>query len=226
MHHQYPTLQPGYQATSRRFSLLQARPRSGLNLYLSLVMHTTQTAHQTQRWTQGLRAQASPILEEIYRQCFPPLLRYVRQNRGSEQDAEDTFQEALMVLYLQLQEGLELQGSFAAYLHRVAQYTWNNKRRKCRPDADLPPEDGVAALDPNIDEQLQELEQRALYQEKFALLGQRCRELLNLFFARQSMQAIAQQLGLANAESAKQQKHKCKKRLISMIEADPRYCEL
>lgn len=226
MHPQYPTSQPEYQAPSWRFPFLQAWSEAGLYVHFALVMHPSQITRQTQRWTQGLRAQTSSVLEEIYRQCFPPLLRYVRQNRGSEQDAEDTFQEALMVLYLQLQEGLELQGSFAAYLHRVAQYTWNNKRRKCRPDADLPPEDGVAAPDPSIDEQLQELEQRALYQEKFALLGQRCRELLNLFFARQSMQAIAQQLGLANAESAKQQKHKCKKRLIHMIEADPRYCEL
>jgi len=70
------------------------------------------------------------------------------------------------------------------------------------------------------------LEKLVLVGDQLAQLGGDCRKVLNLFFAGESMENIAQALGYASAGYAKKRKFQCKKQLIGLIREDRRYEEL
>ena len=52
----------------------------------------------------GLRKRDNRILQYIYKNSFTPVKQLVLHNAGSENDAEDIFQEALIVIFKKLRE--------------------------------------------------------------------------------------------------------------------------
>jgi DNA-directed RNA polymerase specialized sigma24 family protein len=58
-----------------------------------------------QELLQGLAISDDKSLETIYLDNFPVVAKMILQNNGSEDDAKDIFQEAMIVLYEKVQEG-------------------------------------------------------------------------------------------------------------------------
>ena len=58
----------------------------------------------------GLRKRDNRVLQFIYKNSFNPVKQLVLHNAGSENDAEDIFQEALIVIFKKLRDepGFEL----------------------------------------------------------------------------------------------------------------------
>lgn len=46
----------------------------------------------------GLRAGDTKSVTFLYAECYPHVARYVTKNSGTDQDAEDIFQETIVVL--------------------------------------------------------------------------------------------------------------------------------
>jgi len=57
-------------------------------------------------------------------------------------------------------------------------------------------------------------------------LGPDCQQLLQLFFAKVKMAAVAERMGYASEGYAKKRKYQCKEQLIKHVKADARYAEL
>src|SRR4051812_13647119 len=122
-------------------------------------------------------------LAALYRH-FPMVRAFIRQNGGSTQDAEDIFQEALIILCRRAaQPGFTLTAQLSTYLYSVCRFLWKDelKRRNHYPTQEIDtglPGAGVQEL-----EGLLETEQQAKLAEKVLNeLGERCRELLLLFY--------------------------------------------
>lgn len=181
-----------------------------------------------EQYLEGLVKRNSTTLENIYQHMYPGIAKHVLEHHGSQEDAEDVFQEGLIVVYRKAKEdGLFLSSSFYTFLYAVCKRIWLKKRskRKGRPPLPL----GAAGLteleeDPNWI--LEQTEQYALYRSKFQLLGQSCQQVLRLFFKGESMIEIAKQLGFSDARYAKKRKFICKEKLIKLIKSDSRYQEL
>ena len=73
----------------------------------------------------GLRNGESFAFDWIYQHCFTKATAYIAQHRGSTQDAEDFFQEALFVLVEKLRNPhFKLTSSCATFLYAVVRNLW------------------------------------------------------------------------------------------------------
>ncbi len=166
---------------------------------------------------QALLADRAQALTRLYRQGFPLVRRYISRHGGSEQDAQDVFQDALVILYEQATSGtLVLTASASTYLLSVSRNLWHQElRRRAR----LPHE----ALSDEVESSVAE-ETEALTEPAFAVLhyveqlGERCKSmLLSFYYFQQPLTQIAETYGYGSVRSATVQKFKCLERLRNSV---------
>jgi RNA polymerase sigma factor (sigma-70 family) len=131
---------------------------------------------------------------------------------GTAQDAEDIFQEALIILCRKAgQPGFTLTAQLSTYLFSVCRFLWNDelKRRKHIPGGDF--ETGLKQAEEEALRGAVEEEDRAKLAEKVLDgLGDRCRDLLVLFYnGGMKLKDIASKMGYSSENTAKNQKYKC-----------------
>jgi RNA polymerase sigma factor (sigma-70 family) len=168
-----------------------------------------------------------PALDTLYRQ-FPAIRKLIRSRGGSTKDAEDVFQEALLVLIRKVRAGnFQLTARLSTYLHSTCRFLWNNQLRKTRPQI---PIDEATGLDPEeaaslLTEAGQDNRIR-LARQALQDLKDRCRELLLLFYEDElPLKAIAARMGYSSDNTAKNQKYKCleaaRNRLKELTSSNP-----
>lgn len=140
----------------------------------------------------------------------------VIKNNGNEEDATDVLQDALIVLYQNVQLGTyEHKAKFTTYLYGVARNIWYKKLREkgrlINTGDDYPeiPETDEELL-PNKEEMTGALNRLSNAMED---ISEQCRKLLLLFYSGKKMSTIAAEIGYANEDSAKNNKSKCMKKL-------------
>lgn len=183
---------------------------------------------KNEQYIAGLLKRDSTILEHVYQHMYPGIAKHVLEHHGTQEDAEDVFQEGLMVLYRKAKgDQLFLSSSFYTFLFAVCKRIWLKKRSQRKGLPALPLEEvGLTELEEDVNAILEQSEQYALYRSKFELLGQACQKVLRLFFKGESMIEIAKQLGFSDARYAKKRKFICKEQLVKLIKSDSRYQEL
>ncbi len=138
--------------------------------------------------------------------CFPPVRQLVVSNSGNKEDAEDIFQEALLILYKKSKTGdFILSSSIKTYIVGVSKNLWYTELRRKGKE--------IISTDMNelIEEPMIEQEQHyRLAEMAFNLLGEKCKQLLILFyFKKKSMQEVAHILEFSSEKVAKNQKYRC-----------------
>lgn len=169
----------------------------------------------------GLADGSDNALTQLYRRYFPMVLHFVTTNSGSEDDAKDIYQEALIVLYEKVRsDSLELHCQLKTYLYSIGRRLWlkqlAQRNRFVIRDVETPVSDEVA-LD-HLNDDLVDHEERDrqfdLMADSLDRLGEPCRTLLDDFYIQHlSMQDITEKFGYTNADNAKTQKYKCLMRL-------------
>lgn len=174
---------------------------------------------------EGVRNSDPIVINEIYRQILPGIIAYIRGNSGSEDDARDIFQEALIVLYRKVSAGnLELTCTLKTYLSSICRNLWLNRLRDHKEVGVI---EGVEFIDPDEDlEHLMELtSRRRLFLKCFHQIGEKCKQVLELFFSKTPMKEIAKELETSESY-IKKRKFACKEKLVSLIKNDPLFQEL
>jgi RNA polymerase sigma factor (sigma-70 family) len=143
---------------------------------------------------------------------FPMIRKMVKSKGGEKEDAEDIFQEALIILFRKVTEtDFKLTAKISTYLFSICRYLWKDqliKRGKFQQfEFEL-------NIDKDEEESLNEIhrtENKLLLADKILNeLGDRCRELLILFYNEtMKLKDIAAKMGYSSENSAKNQKYKC-----------------
>ncbi len=159
-------------------------------------------------------------LAELFRQNRRPITSLVTRNQGSEDDAEDVLQEAMVVLWERVRSGaFEYQAKLSTFIYATAKNIWF--RRLARHRRELPAAEeafDVAAGDATPLEELEENERVLAVQKAMEQVGNPCRDLLLLYYwEERSMEEIAAKLGFANADTVKSKKYQCKKSLERFV---------
>ena len=153
-------------------------------------------------------------LDILYKKYYRMMAKLVMTNSGTEQEAKDIYQDALIVFWQKAVSGnLVLTSKMSTYLYSICLNLWrkelDRKSRLSREEKDSP------------QYQDHETEERVIIINKCVNeLGETCRKVLTYFyFDRMSMAEIAERLGFANTNTAKTKKYKCKKKLNELIRA-------
>ena len=159
--------------------------------------------------------------EYLYATEYKAVRAFVTRNHGTRVDAQDVFQDALVVLYTNLrQDNLVLRSSLHTYLQSVCRNIWKKKRRDKKPTVDLesmadPP------FEPSHLEVLQADEKTKVMADYIARLGEECQRILTLYyFERVRIKKIAELLEISGEAVAKNRKARCMKNLRSLTEDD------
>jgi RNA polymerase sigma factor (sigma-70 family) len=175
---------------------------------------------------EGLARSDSKAVEQIYRMVLPGVVQYVRKNSGSETDARDIFQEAMIVMYRKASEGqLELTCTLNTFISSICRKLWLNRLRGSQREMGMI--EGMDYVDPDEDTLLSMVKtsKYRLFQSHFKRLGSQCQQILDMFFQKTSMKEIAQKMGSTEGY-IKKRKFKCKEKLIQSIKKDNRFKEL
>lgn len=167
---------------------------------------------------QALLADRTQTLTQLYGHAFPAVRRLVRRQGGSPEDAQDVFQDALVVLYEQAVAGtLVLTASASTYVIGISRHLWQHElRRRARlPHETLPDDPGPLFTDAPATE-----EPAFAVLDYVQQLGAKCREvLLAFYYFQQPLTQIAAAYGYRSVRSATVQKFKCLERLRQSVRA-------
>lgn len=162
---------------------------------------------------QALLADRAQALTTLYRQGFPSVRRYIGRRGGTVQDAQDVFQDALVILYEQATGGtLVLTASASTYLLSISRNLWHQElRRRARlPHEPLPPEWEPAASE----EEPVPPDLAGAVRDYVAQLNEKCKSLLlGFYYFQQPLAQLAEAHGYRSVRSATVQKFKCLERL-------------
>ena len=173
----------------------------------------------------AIRAGDERALARLYRQHWPMISHFVLQNSGSDDDAQDVYQEGVMVFYEKVRDGsLELSCQIKTYLYAVCRRIWLKRlTSKSRFGVRLlDDEEHLARPQTGAEDDLQAAEEQErrfeLMNEALLRLGEPCRSLLEGFYLLdKSMQELTADFGYTNADNAKTQKYKCLLRLKKLF---------
>ncbi|SEL16514.1 RNA polymerase sigma factor, sigma-70 family [Aquimarina amphilecti] len=176
---------------------------------------------------QSLKSGNDKGIKEIYNRLYPKVKSYIVSHDGSEDDAKDVMQKALLQLSARAQdENFKITSSFEGYFITICKNLWRraSKLSKMRVTnegvMDLVHEEREIAL------ATYEQEKWELFQEKLLEISQNCREVLAFFFNKVPYVQIAEKLGYGSENTVRQRIFKCKSKLKEAIHADMRYNEL
>lgn len=176
----------------------------------------------------GLADGSDDALMQLYSRYFPMVLRFVTGNSGSEDEAKDVYQEALIVLYEKVRGGsFDLHCQLKTYVYSVSRRLWlkqlSYKSRFMVNDTEMLATDSAAAgpISDDLTDHEERDRQFDLMADSLDRLGEPCRTLLEDFYIQHlSMQAITEKFGYTNADNAKTQKYKCLMRLKRLFFAE------
>ncbi len=166
------------------------------------------------------------IIEEIYKNNFPSVKRFVLNNSGRIEDVEDVFQKALIQISVRFRkEDIEITSSFNAYLFTVCKNIW---RRELNKKKKVTYGEVIELVSEERDQALSfiEIKRQELFVEKLNTLSENCKLILNLYFSKISYAEIIKLTDYSSETVIRQRVFKCKKQLTNLIKKDNRYSDL
>lgn len=153
-------------------------------------------------------------LEVIYKKYYRMMTKLVVTNSGTEEEARDVYQDALVVFWQKASSGnLVLTSKMSTYIYSICQNLWRKelerKKRLSNEEKDTP-----QSMD------FDTAEREKIMAHCLEQLGDTCKKvLMYYYFDELSMQEIADRLGFANTDTAKTKKYKCKQKLDELVKA-------
>ncbi|MEQ9443057.1 MAG: sigma-70 family RNA polymerase sigma factor [Cyclobacteriaceae bacterium] len=154
-------------------------------------------------------------LDELYRKYYRMMTQAIIKNSGTEQEAKDIYQDALIVFWQKaVSQQLVLTSKISTYIYSICLNLWRKELdRKSRLSHEE--KDSIEYID-NESQERSKIIHQCIQQ-----LGDTCQKILMFYyFDDMSLQDISQKLGFANAETVKTKKYKCKKRLDNLVKTN------
>ncbi len=159
-------------------------------------------------------------IEAVYKENYSLIQHFVISNNGSEDDARDVFQEAMMVLYekSKLPE-FELTCQIRTYLYSVCRRLWLKKlQQNRRIESQVELFEKVVPVEEDLEDHEKMNHQYQIMRTAMGKIGEPCKSLIEAFYVhRKNMLEIAGFFGYTNADNAKNQKYKCLVRLKKLF---------
>lgn len=166
-----------------------------------------------------IRAGDEKALTTLYLDNKRAVAAFTLRNNGTPEDADDLLQEAVVILWEKVHAGtFEQTAKLSTFIFAIVRNLWLRRlaRRKREVPQDMEadiPADVSSPLDDLIESENAEAVKNALER-----LGNPCKQLLLLYYWQElSMEAIAQQMGFAGADTVKSKKYQCKKALERLL---------
>lgn len=167
---------------------------------------------------------SNSVISFLYRSYYAVLSNYVRQNQGSEQDAQDIFQEVIVTFIEIVKKGkFRGESSIKTFLFTLNKYAWLNELKKRNRTVLREERYGheMEVDEKDVSHFLVERDARKLVQSLMEKLGDACRKILTAYYYDNlPMKEILPLVNYENEQVLRNKKYKCLKSLEQMLNAD------
>ena len=178
----------------------------------------------------GVKHRNNDVFRFLYSEIYPSIKKFILQNKGSDEDARDVFQEALIIFYRNAcKKGFKLSSSVKTYLFSVCRNIWLLKLDKTPERIDDIQTLNESELDYNVNEEdkvsIEEIDDSlklGLIQKHFRKLERFCQRILQMFFKGKSHEEISKKLKISY-DASRNRKKICLDKLTELITDDPDY---
>jgi RNA polymerase sigma factor (sigma-70 family) len=175
----------------------------------------------------ALCSDANPdeAIRHLYRTQYNRTAAYIKQNSGTDEDAEDIFQEVVLV-FIELLKKDKFRGesSISTFLYALTRNIWLNelkKRGKARLRDEIF-EKGKEKTDMDVSHFIINREMKAQLMQLVDKLGETCKKiLLAFYFENLAMKEILKTLDYENEQVVRNKKYKCLKQLEQWMTGQP-----
>ncbi|MBX3165231.1 MAG: sigma-70 family RNA polymerase sigma factor [Bacteroidetes bacterium] len=180
-------------------------------------MAKTKVQFSDLEFVEGLRCGDSHVLNALYKKYYTIVLKFIVNNSGSQEAAQDIYQETIIILYQNVRKPeFELSAQLQTYIYSIAKRLWLKQLKKNGKTFLFSENQEEDVMD--VSEDMTEYVQKEMDIEKMNKslqeLGEPCATLIKDFYVQKlSMEEIADKFGYTNADNAKNQKYKCLQRL-------------
>lgn len=178
------------------------------------------TVESDQKIIERIRNGDEKALAGLYRNNIAMVRKYVIDNSGREDDAQDMLQDALVVLWENVTHGnFDLTSKISTYLYSVVRNKWLREINKRKVGKVISLEDYEV-----VEERIDAL-RSIIHKEEYLVIlkcidqmGATCRKVLTMFYLEEKgMEEIARVLRFNNTDVAKAKKWQCKKELEKIV---------
>lgn len=187
-------------------------------------LYTKPTLMSKENIISQLKVRNQDTLKRVYLDYKIEFFKFSNRYELKEEDLKDIYQDAIIVLFENAQKGKldNLKCSLKTYLFSIGKYMiFDRSRRNLKT---FNPEDDYVfeKHDYSSIDQVMGDNTISLYQQKllrnFNLLGEKCQEILNLFYYKSlTIDEIVQVQGYENKNVVKSQKSRCLKSLKELV---------
>jgi len=179
----------------------------------------------TNEWlVKGLMEGRESSIRYLYNEYFPMVRSIVSSQNGNLEDAEDIFQDGLIIIFNRLKnKNFTLKSSLKTYLFSVCKNLWRRRlERKYRMlyGDESYVQSSECSYSSETDEE-ENAEKFRLYNKHFSELPEFCRVLLTHYIQKTPMDDIARKMNYKDIEYVKARKYYCKNLLRKKIMNDP-----
>jgi RNA polymerase sigma factor (sigma-70 family) len=180
---------------------------------------------------EGLKSNNRKVISYIYTKYFPCIKSLILKNSGIKEDAEDIFQDALIIILNKAKVAeLALTSTFGTFIYSICWYLWLQRLYKRKNEhlvlkketkffKEAP--DTETTFSSNVESDL-----ARILQNQFIKLDSRSQQLLTLFMNGIQHKETAKIMGYHSENYVKTRKYLCKERLKKYVIRDPGYGKL
>jgi len=176
------------------------------------------TDHQDKKYINALQNSDNQGISKIYQDFSNGISNWVIQNSGTIQDAEDIFNEAIIVIFERVKRtDFELKYSFEKWLFGICRNKWMNHLKKNKRDKEVINDlKGGLSIESDMQSQIEEMEEKNQRQQNldiaFEQLSDLCKQLLLLAKEGKSAIEITAKLKMNKTSTVHHRKSECIKR--------------
>ncbi len=175
----------------------------------------------------GLRKRDNRVLQYIYKNSFNAVKQLVVHNAGSDSDAEDIFQEALIIIFKKLRDDddFQLTANFTTYIYSIARLIWLKHLKQIKKiEIDPLNRDMEERIEFEEPLPVEDMDLRmAIYQRTLSQIPEDCQKILRLTAEDVTSREIARRLGFRSEGYVRKRRHFCKEYLVNKIKDDAEY---
>ncbi|MBI9037326.1 MAG: sigma-70 family RNA polymerase sigma factor [Bacteroidales bacterium] len=177
----------------------------------------------------GFTEQDPYFLEMTYKDIYPSIRSFVKQNSGDKHDAEDVFQDSMVIVLKKVNNNrFDLNCTFKTFMFSVCKRVWLNRLRGRGFIVNgLQDEDVFSDAEFfKIDQESKYIEEHKLFKKHFYKIDKLCQKVLRFVIKGNKTKEIVEEMAFPNENSMRQKLLQCKLKLLKRIKSDKKFQEL
>lgn len=154
----------------------------------------------------------------LYKDYYTMVKYFITTNNGSTEQANDVFQETIIVLFEKARDGkLELTASLKTIVYSISRNLWLKSLRDKKSTLSITDYEAFIGVEEEDDLEKELNAQTNIMYKCLDRVGEPCKTIITQFYYfKKSLKELAELLDYSNTDTVKTQKYKCLKRIRTM----------